>query len=85
MATRLFHVSALGAITAEPQAAQSGTMKQSTWQRFPRVTGPLWRESTDDRWIPLIVTKSQWHGLWYFLDVNLKTVEQTAKGPVWLI
>ena len=29
----------------------------TTWKRFD-ITGPLWGESTGDRWIPL--TKSQW-------------------------
>ena len=34
-----------------------------------RVTGPMWGESSDHRWIPL--TKSQWCGLWCLCGVIL--------------
>ena len=46
-----------------------------------RVTGPLWRESTGHRWIPL--TKSGDAQPWCFLwSVTEQTVEYTIKTPV---
>ena len=46
-----------------------------------RVTGPLWGESTGDRWIPL--TKASDAELWYFLwSAPEQTVEQTINTPV---
>ena len=45
------------------------------------VTGPLWGESTGNRWIPL--TKASDAELWCFLwSVPEQTVEQTIKTPV---
>ena len=48
-----------------------------------RVTGPLWGESTGDRWIPL--TKASDVELWCFLwSVPEQRVEQTMETPmVW--
>ena len=48
------------------------------WTHF-RVTGPLWGESTDDRWIPL--TKTSDAEVWYFLYLN-KPVQRTNETPV---
>ena len=45
-----------------------------------RVTGPLWGESIDDRWIPL--TKASDVELWCFLSMPEQTVEQTLETPV---
>ena len=46
-----------------------------------RVTGPLWREATGHRWIPL--TKASDEELWcVFLSVTEQTVEQTIEMPV---
>ena len=51
-----------------------------------RVTGPLWGESTDHRWIPL--TKGQWHGTLMFSLMLAKitcwkTVKLAAMALVW--
>ena len=46
-----------------------------------RVTGPLWGESTDHRWIPL--TKARDAELWFFLlSAPEQTVEQTIETLV---
>ena len=46
-----------------------------------RDTGPLWGESTGDRWIPL--TKASDAELWRFLwFAPEQTVEQTIETPV---
>ena len=45
-----------------------------------RVTGPLWGESTDHRWIPL--TKASDTGFGVFLAAPEQTVEQTIEAPV---
>ena len=46
-----------------------------------RVTGPLWGESTGDRWIPL--TKASDADLWCFLwCAPEQVVEQTNESPV---
>ena len=51
-----------------------------TWRRF-RVTGPLWGESTEHRWIPL--TKGQCRGLWCSPWCWFKqTIGQTVEMPV---
>ena len=43
-----------------------------------RVTGPLWGESADHRWIPL--TKTSDAELWYFLwSAPEQTAEQTIE------
>ena len=45
-----------------------------------RVTGPLWGESTGDRWIPL--TKASDAEFWWFLwSASEQTVEQTIQTP----
>ena len=45
------------------------------------ITGPLWGESTGDRWTPL--TKASDVDLWYFLWSALEQrVEQTMETPV---
>ena len=45
------------------------------------ITGPLWRESTGDRWIPL--TKASDAELWCFLwSAPEHTVEQTIEAPM---
>ena len=43
------------------------------------ITGPLWRESTGDRWIPL--TEASGVELWCFLWLPEQTVEQTVGTP----
>ena len=52
-------------------------------ETFFRVTGPLWGESTDHRWIPL--TKASDAELWCFLwYAPEQTVEQTIIRPaIW--
>ena len=56
------------------------TMTSSNGNIF-RVTGPLWGESTDHRWIPL--KKANDAELWCFLwTAPEQTVEQTIKTPV---
>ena len=46
-----------------------------------RITGPLWGESTRDRWIPLTKASDTEH--WCFLlSVPEQTVEQTNETPV---
>ena len=46
-----------------------------------RITGPLWREFTGHRWIPL--TKASGAELWWFLwFVPEQTVEETIETPV---
>ena len=46
-----------------------------------RVTGPLWGESSGDRWISL--TKDSDAERWYFLESALEqTFEQTTETPV---
>ena len=53
------------------------TKKMSSYD----VTGPLWGESTSDRWIPL--TKASEPELWWFLWSALEQrVEQTIEAPV---
>ena len=55
-------------------------MTQSNENIF-RVTGPLWWESTADRWIPF--TKASDAELWCFLwYAPEQTVEQTVEMPV---
>ena len=45
------------------------------------ITGPLWGESTGDRWIPL--TKASDAELWYFLwSAPEQTIEQIIETPV---
>ena len=54
-----------------------GMMTSSSGNIF-RVTGPLWGEFTDHRWIPF--TKASDAGFWYFLwSVPEQTVEQTIE------
>ena len=52
-------------------------MMTSSNGNIPRVTGPLWGESTGPRWIPL--TKYSDAGLWCFL---WSAPEQTIEQPV---
>ena len=52
-------------------------MTSSNWHIF-RVTGPLWRETSSHRWIPL--TKASDAELWCFLPEQ--TVKQTIETPV---
>ena len=48
---------------------------------FFRVTGPLWKESTGDRWIPL--TKASDAELWRLLwSAPEQTAEQIIETPV---
>ena len=55
-------------------------MTSAIWNIF-RVTGPLWREFTGDRWIRL--TKASGAELWCFLlSVPDRTVEWTIETPV---
>ena len=50
------------------------------WKYF-RVTGPLWGESTGNRWFPL--KKASDAELWYFLgSAPEQTVEQTIETPM---
>ena len=51
-----------------PDWHRSNMMTWSNWNIF-RVTGPLWLESTDHRWIPL--TKFNDTEMWCFFDLRL--------------
>ena len=56
-------------------------MKTSSNGNIFRVSGPLLRESTGDRWIPL--TKTRDVELWCFLcSAPEQTIEQTIDTPV---
>ena len=56
-------------------------MMTSSNGNFFRVTGPLWRESTGHRWIPL--TKARDAECWcFFWSALEQTVEQATETPV---
>ena len=69
-------------VAADPQHqivlhSQQAPMTSSKRDSF-RVTGPLWRESTGHRWIPLIKVSDG--GLWCFLwSAPEQTVEQKSR------
>ena len=67
---------------ASPAAADAETtMMASSNGNIFRVTGPLWGESSCDRWIPL--TKAGDTELWCFLwSAPEQTVKKTIKTPV---
>ena len=57
------------------------TMMTSPNENFFRVTGPVWEETTGNRWIPL--TKASDAELWCFLwSAPEQTIEQTIETPV---
>ena len=61
--------------------AVGACMMTSSNGNFFRVTGPLWGESTGQRWIPL--TKGEWRGSLMFLCCySEQAVEQTLDKPV---
>ena len=56
-------------------------MMTSSNGKILRVTGPLWGESTGDRWIPL--TEAIDTKCWYFpWSAPEQTAEQTIETPV---
>ena len=72
------HITANPPVTKEPQGSR---MIPSTNGNIFCITGSLWGESIDDRWIPL--TKAGDAELWCFLWCAPKqTIEQTHETPV---
>ena len=67
-------------IIGSDENCQETTMMTSSNGNIFRATGPLLRESTGGRWIPL--TKASDVELWFYLSAPEQTVEQTIETLV---